>query len=383
MSVTAKHSGLGQFDPVFLLNDPAGAPLAILCVVDGPGATWRISFEQPLQRLRDSGAVRLMAVTEESLANFIRTGNSEVFASLAARLKISTLIVSRCHRGTTLMLVLACRQLGIAVIYHIDDDLLNVPSTVSVSKHLFYSSPARQSPMRMMMRSSSVVYCSTRALAYRVQRLDGLPKVHHGEIYCSAESSPARYVPHESRTIGYMGTAGHGADIGLIVPAIATILTAYSDVIVEIFGTVAVPRALAIPFAGRVRQVPPVSDYDEFTDKLRSLKWAAALAPLSTSHFNSVKAETKFIEYTYAGMPVIASSGGVYDRLAAGGRGLLADGTAEWVSAMSSLLCDASRASEMVRSAQSFILRNYSRKRLEKQVMDVIGMATSLASKGA
>jgi glycosyltransferase involved in cell wall biosynthesis len=363
----------------FLTGPEVEGPRSILCVCDGAGATWRISFDLPLRRLRASGEVRLTALTEAAIEAIPTWNRDAVIMALLDELRVDVLVLSRCSAGSTLVLAAAARHRGVPTIYHLDDDLLLVPRELGGSKSAVYNDPARRLRMRRLIEDADLVYCSTPALARRMTRLKLRREPFAGTLYCSVTSPMAPYRPRFPMTIGYMGTAGHAHDLEAIVPALSLILSSYSDVAFELLGTVAMPPLLAKLFPRRVRHRPGVPDYDAFLVHLRDLGWAVALAPLAPSPFNAAKADTKFVEYTMAGMPVVASDTAVYRNIAANGAGLLATNALEWSNAISRLLTKENVAADQVARAQKRLAADYRVELLEHQVMAVFDAACQAA----
>jgi glycosyltransferase involved in cell wall biosynthesis len=86
--------------------------------------------------------------------------------------------------------------------------------------------------------------------------------------------------------------------------------------------------------------------------------------------FNLCKAPTKFVEYTAAGIPVVASNIQVYSPFAKPGCAVLVRD--EWYDAIDALLKDSGRRASMVKKAQKYCVNNFSEKRLQKQLVKLI-----------
>jgi glycosyltransferase involved in cell wall biosynthesis len=197
-----------------------------------------------------------------------------------------------------------------------------------------------------------------------------------GDIYCSvlADEVGALVPPATGPVIGYMGTGGHSADLALILPAIGELMNQLPSLNFELFGTIKMPAELA-GFGSRVRHLPPVADYAKFRSQLRSLGWWVGLAPLEDNPFNRCKADTKWVEYSLAGMAVVASNLPVYHRACGDGCGILASTPDEWARAVADLLYRPDARQRMIAAAQAKLRASYSREKLRAQVIQVFEQA--------
>jgi glycosyltransferase involved in cell wall biosynthesis len=267
--------------------------------------------------------------------------------------------------------VAAARRDRLPVIYHIDDNLLAVPEALGPEKFARYNDPRRIAALEGAMRSADFIYASTTELARQLrERLPGA-KVVAGDIYCAHAAVVGG--PSAGRgpmTVGYMGTSGHVRDLDMVVPAMTRLLERHSDLRFETFGTIKMPAALT-RFGERVAHHAGLADYDAFMRRLASLGWHIGLAPIIDSPFNRCKADTKWVEYTAAGIAVAASDLPVYSRACGDGAGLLVapDG---WTAAVQSLVESEARRHALVASAQARLSRQYSPERLRQQVLGLL-----------
>ncbi len=152
----------------------------------------------------------------------------------------------------------------------------------------------------------------------------------------------------------YMGTATHGADLDLALPALARLHETFGDriaiEIVGIMGAGGLP-----PFIRRV-EVPRRAglSYPAFvawlTDRQRRQPWSIGIAPLTDTPFNRCKSAIKMLDYAALGLATVVSDGAAYRDPAYGAfaqplelEGALAGGyraqdTAQWFHAMARLV---------------------------------------------
>ena len=114
----------------------------VLVVTDsmrGPTATQKISFEQPFGIGNSSG----YAIDFES----DRPNAAEIAAAFESR-NADLLVLSRFTSASGLEWIGAARDAGVAVVFHIDDDLLAVPESLGEAKYNAYNRPERLQALR-------------------------------------------------------------------------------------------------------------------------------------------------------------------------------------------------------------------------------------------
>lgn len=349
-------------------EDSGAARKKILVVHDGkrgPTATQKISFGQPFAKADAADSARIIFEGHQEDGDAV----SRAFAEHHPDLMILSRLTSA--RGSDWISL--ARLEGIPVVFHIDDDLLAVPSSLGAAKHNAYNSPGRLAALRANIDNSDLVYASTGELAKRFLEHGVKTPIVAGDIYCSVspEEVGALIPPATGPVAGYMGTGGHSADLAMIMPAICEAMEAVPGLQFEVFGTIEMPLELS-RFGSRVRHLPPVADYSKFIPHLRSLGWWIGLAPLEDNPFNRCKADTKWVEYSLAGIAVIASDLPVYERACAGGAGVLARTSNDWREALLSLLHQPELRHQMIETSQRRLLQSYTHEILHKQVMDIV-----------
>jgi glycosyltransferase involved in cell wall biosynthesis len=261
------------------------------------------------------------------------------------------------------------REAAASVVFHIDDDLLNVPSEIGKRKYEYHNHPFRLSTVRYLLSEADLVYCSTSALRQRIGTHGSAERYVVGRVYCASDI----LVPVENRVvrkIGYMGF-DHAHDFELALPAVVETMRAHQDLQFDLFGSIPKPAALD-EFGARVNVIEPVANYGDFMKRFADLSWDIGICPLADTDFNVVKANTKWVEYTAVGAAVIASRGTVYDDCCADGCGILAGDSAEWTAALQTLVADEHARAEFARKAQAKLANDYSLDVLRRQVLDVL-----------
>jgi hypothetical protein len=256
------------------------------------------------------------------------------------------------------------------VIFHIDDDLLAVPESLGASKYKAYNSPERLQALRDNIEDSDLLYVSTAELEKRFREHGIAAPIVAGDVYCAVAQDEigALTAPATGPVIGYMGTAGHSADLAMVMPAICEVMDAIPSLQFEVFGTIKMPAELD-RFGSRARHIPTVADYTQFLPFLRSLGWWVGLAPLEDNSFNRCKADTKWVEYSLAGMAVVASDLPVYHRACADGAGILASSHVQWSDALQQLIYRPNVRQRMVQASQAKLRQAYTHEKLRAQVL--------------
>jgi glycosyltransferase involved in cell wall biosynthesis len=193
-----------------------------------------------------------------------------------------------------------------------------------------------------------------------------------GAVHCTSEILAA--AAHKPvKTIGYMGF-DHEHDFKLAIPALVNVLTRYPNINFHLFGKIPMPKELAM-LGARVRTFPVVPDYQDFLRKMLQLDWQIGICPLADTDFNTSKSDNKWVEYSAVGTAVIASRGSIYDACCSDGCGLLAEGTAQWEEAFTTLIENPAARLELVNRAQKKLSDQYAPKDLIKQIFQVISLA--------
>ena len=343
------------------------APLNVLVVYDGkrgPTATQTISFGQPFE-LSQGEAPACISFEKHY------TDAAEIERSFESH-RPDLIVLSRYTSERGQDWIRLAQGARIPVIFHIDDDLLAVPASLGEAKFKAYNDPARLTALRSNIESSDLLYVSTAELSRRFSDYGLGTPIVAGDIYCSVSINDigASLPPALGPVVGYMGTSGHSADLAMIMPAIAETMDTIAEMQFEVFGTIEMPADLA-RFGSRARHIAPVADYGEFLTKLRSLGWWVGLAPLEDNRFNACKADTKWVEYSLAGMATVASDLPVYHRACADGSGILARSTEQWAGAIRQLIYRPDVRTDMIDRAQAKLRHSYTHECLRSQVMRI------------
>ena len=351
----------------------------ILYVANSMLASLQLSFIQPLRQVGSNTDFENYFLTEDDFKKEIGKAEPSHVATWLTQwldsIQPALIVFCRYSGPGAETIIRWARTHRTPTIFHIDDDLLNVPIELGESKYRLHNSPARTGVIRNLLANATLVYCSTERLRERLFGNQVQRRVVAGALYCASEviAEPPASLSH---IVGYMGS-DHRHDFQLVLPALLRLLETRPNVRFEMFGTTPLPEELS-RFGGRVRKIEPVGDYSGFMQKLSTLDWRIGICTLAKMPFNMVKADTKWVEYTACGVATIASRGTVYDRCCAEGCGLLADGEGEWLSALESLFDDNVAHRKQVERAQERLRREYRPDILREQVLGIFARAHEL-----
>ena len=167
-----------------------------------------------------------------------------------------------------------------------------------------------------------------------------------------------------------MGSKGHQHDLELVEDALVKLMHEIPQLRFEVFGTIKMPTKLE-QFGHRVESHSVNKNYFEFIEYLATLNWDIGLAPLVNEVFNHCKAPTKYIEYTSAGIPVVATDIGVY-RDAAHEKGVVLVKDNDWFKELSRLVKDSEARYALLRNARYNTNERYAKNKLTTQVRNLL-----------
>jgi glycosyltransferase involved in cell wall biosynthesis len=375
------------FEAASRLRVPRGArPVAVdrfLFIANAHLPTLQVCLERPLAPLVRSGELATELLTETELRDRERMlGSAEAVTEWVGRtferFAPDALIFSRYSGPYATSMLEWARRNHVPVLYHLDDNLLAVPKELGERKYAYHNVPERIDTVRTLLAGSDIVYVSTERLRERI--LGDYPDIVAvaGPINCSGrvirtpEAAPAR-------VLGYMASADHLPNLLMVLPAIEKLLDRHARLTFELFGSIPIPEQLH-RFGERIRKVAPVSDYESFLDRLAERGWDVGICPLTPTEFNLTKSNNKWVEYTSAGIAVVASANMIYDECCADGCGILAGDGGEWFAALERLVDDAAARVEMVARAQHKLEAVYGIDQHRAQILKIVGMARRMVA---
>ncbi len=362
-----------------LISSGAFRQKKVLFIASDRDPTLQISFLNPLAHLVASGVIKTDIVTERDLDKRFPLeahgdGAGEWMANRIRESEPDLIVCCRYTGPQEATITRVADEIDVPVVFHIDDDLLNVPADVGSVKQ---RSASRQECLRTvdhLLKQADLVYCSTFGLKKRLRHLGYGSEMVAGVIYSAGRIiNPAEF--RSVTTIGYMGL-NFAHDLDVAVPALVEVLKKYPDIRFELFSSVPLPPALR-RFGEQVSVLPPVMDYKRFMQALADRHWDIGLCPLVSSSNDGLRSNTKWVEYSLVGAATIATRSGIYDGCCADDCGLLVEPDG-WYDSIVSLIEDPRKRFDMVERAQLRVATDYSVERLSKQVLSIFDRALAI-----
>ncbi|MFK7699185.1 glycosyltransferase [Pseudomonas caspiana] len=342
----------------------------VLIFTEHVNATYYISFDIPLNEVHKRGEVNFAVASQ----NLVKKSKDKIWVSWNASFRPDVVIMTRYGLPFGQEILDYFKQQGVPVIYHIDDNLLEIPHSLGAEIQKVQGATQVIEQRRYLLGSCDLIYASTPYLAEHLQKLYPEQKVFFG-MYAPYMAAQVGEIPKRHRTsqvFGYMGSKGHQEDLELVSPSIARLLEERDDLRFEVFGTIQMPSEL-LRFGDRVKSHKVNQAYSGFLTTLATLNWDIGLAPLVDEPFNLCKAPTKFVEYTAAGIPVVASNIAVYRNVMPPNGGLLVE--TDWYQSIKQMLDDDELRASALRSAREYCATKFSEETLQKQVLQVVNQA--------
>ena len=346
---------------------PGSAKIRVLLMAPALLPTLTISFLKPLSLIPHLIQYQLIheiiskPLDQETNNQAIIRRCSEILDSFNPDI----FLMCRQYGHAAVELAQLCRERGIKVIYHIDDLLYDPsPDVLDQDKYLAYKK--RSPSIKTLIDLADLIYCSTPALGKELYKSTKHQNIYTGKVYKSVDLNVIEFQQKRKKIIGYTGF-GHTQDLELIEDAIIFVLENNPDWYFELIGTI-VPSKKLLSLGDRIKLIPPERDYESFIALLKSRKWSIGICPLIDNRFNSLKANTKWIEYSCCNIATIASNCEPYKYGTNKDSLLLCDSLQDWIASFELLMNSSVKINELVNSSQAEIKDVYSDSQLADQV---------------
>lgn len=263
-----------------------------------------------------------------------------------------------------------CLYRNIPTVYHLDDNLWEVPQGLLYSD--YYNDPQRIRRMERFLSRASLVRVYSQPLLERAQQFNSNVDL---VVPCIDMSLvPRTALPRWDDKIRITYVTGRGGGdplISLISRDLFKLLDAYPDK-VEMYWWGDVPAEFLHHPSTRLALV--LHDYDQFLPYLAQSGFDIGLAPLTPTFFHLSKTNTKFRDYGACRISGIYSDVEVYSCCVEHEKtGLLVPNTpGAWFDAMQRLLLDADLRRRIQEAAYAYVDQHYRQELVEQQWLEVI-----------
>lgn len=342
----------------------------VLIFTENINATYFISFDIPMRRMHARGEVNVATVSQK----FVNDSGKGCWESWSDIFKPDVVIMTRYGEPFGSEIINFFKGKKIPIIYHIDDDLLDLPE--SLGDEIRSRQGALVEARSYLLSNSDLVYSSTSHLAKILKTRFPHTRITHGHMYAPYLRDLIKFKKKDdslqaddyTEIIGYMGSKGHQEDLELVVPALERLLKERPNLRFEVFGTIKMPDRLK-KFTLQVKSHSVQTSYIGFLSELSSLGWDIGLAPLVDEPFNLCKAPTKYIEYTASRIPSILSNLPVYSDIVPKNGGVLVDN--DWYQAIKKVLDSKADRLAILEESERYCEEKFSISKLENQLFDI------------
>lgn len=171
-------------------------------------------------------------------------------------------------------------------------------------------------------------------------------------------------------TIGYgSGTRTHDADFSVAADALLEVLLRHPEVRLAIHGFLQLPESFK-QVSDQVVRIPFLAA----DDYLRAVaSWDISIAPLESTVFNDAKSNIKFLEAAVFGVPTVCSPAAAFkDQVEHGRSGFIASTTAEWVTALETLIADVQLRARIGAEAERCVLERYNLDTIAREQLSAV-----------
>jgi len=293
-------------------------------------------------------------------------------------LAYDTIVVQRLYGWDEFYVLEKLKRLGKKIVYEIDDDLFNIPPNNPAYEVIrddqqqaamaiiglcdMITTPSEVLKERLGFPEKTVV------LPNAIDLDDGWRIIQKGE-----DAKKFAYV-NEWRRLFWQGSHTHADDWNVCIEAVDRIMQKNDDLHLVIMGFLppVVQECVQDPnkpwWNYRV-EFQQFENLETYVRLLKQFRAEVAIAPLKNTKFNHAKSPIKYVEYTAAGVPTIASNVTPYkEAISDSQNGLLVENTPEaWEEAIQALLDNASYRMELIRGARKNVEQNFNIKRVAKE----------------
>ena len=261
-------------------------------------------------------------------------------------LDLAKLIIEKCH------------ELGIFIIYEIDDDLMNIDS--SHPEFDYYKTV--KTTVEYIIKNSNVCTVSTEKLKEKLHDLNKNIYVIPNRLIQQWDAPSNLSKQPNVIKIGYMGTTSHSNDLNLIKKAIINVKNHFKNKNINVVFELIGGTEDKLDFADKIEIPRGKTRYPLFVEWLKSIvNWDIAIAPLEDTFINKSKSELKYLEYSALNVPGIYSNIGPYkSKIIHEYNGLIVNNnTSDWEKNIIKLIENKELQKNIITNSKKDIQKNY------------------------
>jgi len=248
---------------------------------------------------------------------------------------------------------------NIPIVYDLDDDLFNLPTTHP--NRLSNSYTNALIPMMEAALSADYVTVSTNFMKKTLSALNKNIFVFSNYLDDKIwDFTPPKIKNNDQKiTLGYMGGASHKPDIESIVNVLINLIQEYPNKLkLHFYGLK--PPDILMNYPNTIWTPIKTYQYENFAQDFQKIDVDFFIAPLRDNNFNKCKSGIKFFEYSAVGAPGVFSRLEPYEGIINDGEnGFLASSEEEWNEKIQLLIHDPELRYQLTTNAQKIIKQNY------------------------
>jgi len=320
------------------INDVSGGRKKLMFLKDRSGCGyWRMTVPS---RYMNQDALYIDIAESELVYEFLE--------------EYDILVVQRLCNWREYYTIERLKRSGKRIVYDIDDDIFDLPDDNPAAR---YIRADQYKAAAGTMRLCDVVTTTTEILKTRLKCPDKTLVIPNAIDL--NDGYPAKFQGSDDnfKRILWMGSGTHDRDWMECVGAIDRVLQEREDVRLLIYGNMPtiIKRHLADPlkvwWKGRI-EFMDFKEVETYVEMTKETKAECGVAPLAGTNFNAAKSNIKWLEYTAAGVPTIASNVSPFmEDIVSGQNGILVDSEDEWYEQIIALLDNPDKCSQLVEGA--------------------------------
>ena len=258
--------------------------------------------------------------------------------------KTNVAVFQRQSTGAMLDKMLTAKQMGIKVIYELDDNVFEIP--VEFQKpYIYYCQPAVQACIKQFLANADAITVSTHKLALAIRGfcpgkpIFVIPNFIDAETWEPVFSQKQLDIP-EYVTIGWMASGSHLIDAPLVAEALERLMAEFPALHLHFVGWIGFDNFKSLEsFKDRIK-VEPWIDIHALPYAMKDFD--IGLCPLVEHPFNTSKSNLKWQQYAAMGVPSVVSPVPAYENVQHGKTGLIAEGNTPeaWYHHLKTLITD-------------------------------------------